>query len=234
MSKKNEEIDFGDVIEKLYYFLKLKLNFDDIQAGTTIASLILLPVSGYLGFLNNDMIFITMFFITIAIDVFVIVYSVIKLKYFKNAKVNFIKEFEEKLKANKKIIVSTIQDVNVLNPYEFETFAREYFKRNGYRAWNTQKSYDKGADVVAEKGKLRTVIQVKHSRKSLSPYAVYQVMRAKHAYHAEVGVLFTNSQLTSGAILDAQRDDIKEINGHMISKYLRNNDPIEIRKTSKF
>lgn len=220
--------DFEIVVEKMYWFLKTKLHFDDIQASTTIASIILLPITFYLGIANVSAAFKNMFFITVGLDILVLFYSFIKFKYFKNAKIHFIKESITKLERNKKITISNIQDVNNLNPYEFEAFAKLFFIRNGYMAWNTQQSHDNGADVIAEKGKLRTVIQVKLSKNSLNGYAVYQVVRAKHAYQAEKGVLFTNSQLTNGAILDSQRDNVIVINGHDIGKYLRNNDPIVI------
>ncbi|PAT01089.1 hypothetical protein CI105_08545 [Candidatus Izimaplasma bacterium ZiA1] len=184
-----------------------------------------------LVFTSGDPLFISIFYTGVGTALVIIIYSIIKFKYFKNARINFIKEFQEKIEKNKKIIVSNIQDVNNLNPYEFESFAREYFKLKGYRAWTTQKSHDNGADVVAEKGKNRKVIQVKHSKKSINPYAIYQVVKAIDSYEADNGVLFTNSKLTNGAILDSQRcGNIEVINGHTISKYLRNNEPIIIRK----
>ena len=230
-NKKQDELGIDEFLEKVYHYLKFKLHFDDVQAIGTMVALIIMPIAGYLGFTSGDPLFIRIFYTGVGTAVTVILYSLIKFKYFKNARINFIKEFQEKIEKNNKIIVSNIQDVNNLNPYEFESFAREYFKLKGYRAWTTQKSHDNGADVVAEKGKNRKVIQVKHSKKSINGYAIFQVIKAIDSYEADKGILFTNSALTSGAILDSQRyENIEIINGHSISKYLRNNEPIIIKK----
>lgn len=226
MAKMNKKDNFELILEQIYFFLKDRFGFDDIQAVVFIISILVLPLSAYIGFSSTNIILIRIFAITLSISVLTIIYSIIKYKYFNNIKLNFIKEFKNKIELKKQIVVSNIQDINNLNPYEFEKFAKEFFKIKGYAAWNTQASHDNGADVIAEKDNVRIAIQVKHKKKSLVGYDVYQVKRAMSSYKAEQGILFTNSELTSSAILDAQRDNVQVINGHDISKHLRNSNPI--------
>lgn len=228
-NKKEDEYTIDDLVQKLYNYLKYKLNFDDIQATMTIFSLIVLPLSGYLGFSNYDTIFIQLFCGTLIVDLIVLIYSILKYKYMQNSRKNFVNDFKEKMKKNSKLVISNIAQVNDLSPYEFELFAKEYFKIKGYRTSPTQKTHDKGADVIIERGKYRTVVQVKHSKNTIKPYAVYQVVMAKKDYEADKCILFTNSDLTRTATHYAQTDQIQVINGHSISKYLRNNDPIRIK-----
>ena len=48
--------------------------------------------------------------------------------------------------------------------------------------------------LLTTKGKFTIIIQVKHSKKSLSGYIAYHMIRAKYAYKAEKGVLLSNNQ----------------------------------------
>ena len=84
MASKKKEMTIDDVLQSIYYFLKEKLNFDDIQATTTIASIILLPITIVFGFLYTQIEMLqTSLYITIGLDVAVLLYSIIKYKYLK-------------------------------------------------------------------------------------------------------------------------------------------------------
>lgn len=54
MPNKKKELTIDDILEKIYYFLKEKLSFDDIQAITFIASIILLPFSLFFGYIYSN------------------------------------------------------------------------------------------------------------------------------------------------------------------------------------
>lgn len=224
MSKKKNELTLDDIIESIYYFLKNKLNFDDIQATTFISSLFLIPISLLLGFLYMQIsTFQIALYITIGLDISVIVYSILKFKYFKNKRINFVKELE-----NKTVEISNIDDVNKMNPIEFEYFVRELFARQGYKSWTTKKTNDDGADVVAEKNNERIAIQVKHSTKTINGYGVYQAERGKHNYKADRAILITNNEFTNQAKLDAIRLDVKLMDQHDISLFLRKISKIKV------
>lgn len=225
MSKKNKELSFDDVIEYIYYFLKDKLKFDDVQAITMICSILLIPISVIFGFLYVKLeTFQISLFITLGIDLAVIVYSIVKFKYFKNKRIYFIKQFNDKI-----IEVKNLEDINKLNPIEFEFFVKEYFIRKGYKAWTTKKSYDNGADVIAEKNDEQISIQVKHSLKSINGYSVFQADRGRYNYKADKAILVTNSELTNQAKLDAMRYNVEFIDKHELSQYLRKNKSINFK-----
>lgn len=222
MSNKNQNgIDIA--LEKFYYFLKNKLKFDDVQATALILSLILIPLSLFLGFFYTKIeTFQLVFYITLFADALVVLYSVIKFKYFKNKRINFIKEFEHKT-----IEVKSVEDLDELNPLEFECFVREMFIKQGFRAWTTKRSHDKGVDVVAEKGTERFVIQVKYSSKSVNGDAIFQVNYGKTDYKANKAIVVTNSKFTDRAILYAKQYKVDLIDEGNISRFLRNNPSIK-------
>lgn len=223
MTKKKKDLTVDDILESLYYFLKNKLSFDDIQAITFISSLVLIPTSLLFGFLYTQIsTFQIALYITLGLDLVVITYSIIKFKYFKNKRINFIKELE-----NKTIEINNTDDVDNLNPIEFEYFVREFFSKQGYKSWTTKRTHDNGADVVAEKNSERIAIQVKHSMKAINGYGVYQAERGKHNYKADKAILITNNEFTNQAKLDAIRLDIKLIDEHDVSQFLRKNPNIK-------
>lgn len=223
MKKEKKELNFDDILETIYYFLKEKLKFDDIQAIAFLSSIILIPLALFLGFFYTQIqSFKLVLYITLGLDLIVIVYSIVKFKYFKNKRIFFIEQME-----NKVIEVKDIQDIDNLNPIEFEYFVRELFSLQGYSAWTTKKTYDNGADVVAENSNERIAIQVKHSSKSINGYGVYQAARGRRNYKADKAVLITNNEFTSQAKLDAIDSNVTLIDAHDISKFLRNNKSVK-------
>lgn len=224
MSKNNNESEFDKIIEKMYFLLKDKLRFDDIQAVTFISSIILIPLGLFFGFFYTQIeSFQLVLYITIVSDLLVIAYSIIKFKYFKNKRIFFTQQV-----VNKSIEVKDIQDVNELNPIAFEEFVREMFVRQGYKAWTTKKTHDNGADVIAEINNERVAIQVKHSTKAIAGYGVYQTVRGKNNYKAEKAILVTNNEFTNQAKLDAIDYSIELRDVHYISQYLRKNGVVKI------
>ena len=224
MKRKKKDIKFDDVLESVYYFLKDKLRFDDIQSITFLASVFLVPFSLFFGFFYTQIeTFQASFYITVGVDFAVVIYSVVKFKYFKNKRIDFIEKLEKK-----SIEVKSIEDIDDLDPIEFEFFVRELFIKKGYKSWTTKRSNDNGADVLAEKGDELIAIQVKHSSKSLTAFAVYQTREGKISYKADKAILVTNSELTNKAKLSAIRDDIEVFDRSDISLFLRKNSSIAI------
>lgn len=225
MSKNKKETTFEEILYKIYYFLKNRLRFDDIQAVTFIMSLFLIPISLLFGFIVMQMnSFKIVFYIFMAIDIIVIIYSIVKFIYFKNKRIYFLEKLETKI-----IEVNDIEGVNNLNYVEFEHFVKEMFVLIGYKSWNTKRSHDKGADVVAEKNNERIVIQVKHSKASVSKRAVYQTEEGKRYYKADKALLITNNDFTDGTRTTAKLFEIDLVDGHDISKFLRDNGSVKIK-----
>jgi len=223
MPKNKNESPFDQIIEKIYYLLKDKLGFDDIQAVTFISSIILIPLGLFFGFFYTQIeSFQLVLYITIVSDLLVIAYSIIKFKYFKNKRIFFTKQL-----VNKSIEVKDIQDVNELNPIAFEEFVREMFIRQRYKAWTTKKTHDNGADVIAEKNNERISIQVKHSVNSINKFAVFQADAGRFNYKADKSILVTNSEFTNQAKLYANHYSVDLLDTHDISLFLRKNGSIK-------
>ncbi|MDD4212028.1 MAG: restriction endonuclease [Bacilli bacterium] len=224
MNNKSKKNTIDNLIENTYYFLKEKLNFDDIQAITLMASIILIPVSVFFGFFNMKMeMFRTTLYITLGLDFLVVIYSTVKAKYFNNKRIFFARKLQ-----NMTIEVKDMDDVNKLDPIAFEYFVKEMFVRKGYKAWTTKRTHDNGTDVIAEKGNERISIQVKHSSKPINDYAVYQTRRGKIISKANKAILVTNNELTNQAKLAANYDTIEFIDSHDISLFLRKNGTIKV------
>lgn len=226
--KKNNNNDFDRIIEYSYFILKSKLKFDDLQAAVFISSILLLPVSYFLGFESNIELFKDLLFVTVIIDICTVVYSFLKIKYFKNRK----KENIEVLK-NKSIIIKDLNDLNKLNPDIFEFFTLEYFRSKGYKGFKTQKSHDKGADVIVWKDNLKTVISSKFVSKPLSKKEINNVYYSKEEYKADYAIIFTNNTFTNQAEKFSKVFNVKLIDGHDIDKYLRKVNPIELTLKEK-
>jgi len=121
----------------------------------------------------------------------------------------FIKHIESHLDTN----------FSNLDPYEFESFVAELFNKMGYSTKVTPRSKDHGLDVIAEKDKEVTVIQVKqYNSEKVSADEVRETIGSKaiydNQYNYEVSekkpripvkaVVVTNSYFTDSAKEDAK------------------------------
>lgn len=226
--KKNE---FDIILEKTYLILKNTLKMDDVQAIVIISSIILLPITYFFGIGYTKISqFELAFYITLGIDILTIIYSIVKFKYFQNKRLYFIKEFEKKIEENQKLEIKSFLDLDKLNGYEFELFAREYFLIQGYEAVTTQRSHDHGADVIAWKEKDKYVIQAKKYSKPVDYFAIVQANHAKKRYSADHAILITNQDITNQAKEYAETYNVEVINGHEIDKFLRKKQSVVIKK----
>lgn len=224
MSKKNETNKLDMYLERIYIFFKKRLNFDDFQAVVAVTSIILLPFSIVFGYwLSKIQTFQIMMFVTMGLDIIAVIYSVVKPYYKKKKRI----QLEDQLR-KKSIEVIDMDDVNRLEPTAFEAFVREYYKQQGYKAVVTKASHDHGADVIAEKGEDRVVVQVKHKDKPVGRMAVLEVNEARYTYKADEAVVITNNEFTSSAIKCAYEKKVKLIDVNIISQFFRKNKKITI------
>lgn len=120
-------------------------------------------------------------------------------------------------------------DVNTMNEYLFEAFAAVYFEKLGYKTMVTQRSGDKGVDVVAENGKDCKAIQCKHTKGKVGVEAVGEVVAGLKYYEAKLGkkyspVVFTNAYLTNSAQDLAIQNHVEVIDGASIKKIMQTAD----------
>ncbi len=79
------------------------------------------------------------------------------------------------------------------NPYEFEHYVARILKRNGRDSRTSKGSGDQGADIIAEKGKIKLVVQCKKYKKSVGNKAVQEVHAAKTHFNADIGIVVNSS-----------------------------------------
>ncbi|NEQ64298.1 MAG: restriction endonuclease [Symploca sp. SIO2D2] len=82
---------------------------------------------------------------------------------------------------------------------EFEEFLAKIFKRLGYQVMLTKASADYGADLLIQKEGIKAVVQAKRKQGSVGIDAVQQVVAAIAYYHANLGMVITNSKFTENA-----------------------------------
>lgn len=119
-----------------------------------------------------------------------------------------------KLKKDKELkqaILSTgIEQVNNLNPYEFEKWIAEMLSLGGYETETTKKSGDYGVDVIAKKGSTTIAIQVKKYTNPLGVKCVQEVIAGMQYYNANEGwVMSTAPSFTRQAQNQASVSNIK-------------------------
>ena len=93
----------------------------------------------------------------------------------------------------------TIEDVDRMDPFNFELLLGMVFESQGYRVEETPKSGDQGADVLLEKAGERTVVQAKLYSHPVSNSAVQEAVAAKQLYGCQYALVVTNNTFTASA-----------------------------------
>lgn len=106
---------------------------------------------------------------------------------------------------------SNINQVNQMEGHEFEHYVSHLYSNLGYKTYVTKASGDYGADVIAEKNGIRYAIQCKRYKKPVGIKAVQEIVGALKVYHAQKGIVITNSTYTPAAIQLAEANQIKLI-----------------------
>lgn len=120
---------------------------------------------------------------------------------------------------------NNLDNVDSMNPYEFENYIKEIFKNKGYRSTLTEKvPSEYGADVIAIKDNEIIAIQCKHSsnQNSFGREAMYQLhSEAKIYYKATRLIAITNSIFNSNAMNLAKVHGIEVIDRNSFQKFLK-------------
>ena len=88
----------------------------------------------------------------------------------------------------------------------------------------TKKSHDYGADLILRKKDIKIVIQCKlYYKHSVGNSAVQEISTAREYYHADMGVVITNSTFTKPATILAENTGIKLIDRNQILSLINKN-----------
>lgn len=107
---------------------------------------------------------------------------------------------EEKAKLRASAIESELSFSNEMSPLEFENWCTKIISSNGWVATTTKATGDQGADVVAEKGRTRLVLQCKLYSSPVGNKAVQEAFAAQKHYMANASAVVTNATFTPSAV----------------------------------
>lgn len=92
---------------------------------------------------------------------------------------------------------------------QFEEYLCEYFKKHGYSVKLTPQTNDYGADLILNKGNVKTVVQAKRYKSKVSNKAIQEIVGAMGYYKAENAMVITNSFFTKNAYTLAEANGVE-------------------------
>ncbi len=102
----------------------------------------------------------------------------------------------------------SLKKVDKMTGIEFEEFLKIHFERLGCSAKMTKTSNDYGADLIVTYKGRKIAVQAKRYHAKIGVKAVQEVIGSMRYYHANVGLVVTNSSYTPNAITLAKVNDI--------------------------
>jgi len=140
-----------------------------------------------------------------------------------NIKADIETEIFEKNLFEKKRKVS-INDLDVLDGYEFQKVVGELFQKMGYVVENTPLSGDQGADLILTKFGEKVVVQAKRYEDKVTNGAIQEAVAAIKFYGARRAIVITTGNYTKSAHELAKANDVelidREVLTSLIAKYM--------------
>lgn len=118
----------------------------------------------------------------------------------------------------KRYLNSTIYKIDKMTGIEFEELLKCHFENLGYRAKETAKTNDYGADLIIKKDNEKILVQAKRYKNKVGIKSVQEIVGALGYYKAEKGIVITNSYFTKNAINLAKANNIKLWDRDMLTK----------------
>ena len=119
---------------------------------------------------------------------------------------NFINRLKKTSTNNQKKY--SIDDVDLMNGLEFESFIAVLFSKMGYESEVTKASGDQGIDVIASRNGNTIGIQAKCYSGSVGNGAIQEVVAGKNHYRLDKAIVVTNNVFTISAQQLAQSNSI--------------------------
>lgn len=95
-----------------------------------------------------------------------------------------------------------------MSALDFEGLCAAVLRRNGWNASTTKGSGDQGADVIADKGGIKLILQCKLHSKAVGNKAVQEALAAKHFYGAQHAAVVCKTSYTKSAKVLAQTANV--------------------------
>jgi superfamily II DNA or RNA helicase len=117
--------------------------------------------------------------------------------------------------------IDTLQ-LDKLSGEDFEKVIGELLKHQGFTSLEfTPKTFDFGADILAEKDNTKFAIQIKRSMSPVGIAAVQEVLGGMVYYGAAKGIVITNALFSSSAVELANRASIRLVDRKETKKWLQ-------------
>ena len=141
----------------------------------------------------------------------IIIYIFIAAALIAIAALTFTKVKAAIKKANKRkyYLTSSIGRIDRMTGAQFEEYLCEHFKKHGYSVKLTPQTNDYGADLVIEKGSVKTVVQAKRYNTKVSNKAIQEIVGAMGYYKANNAMVITNSFFTKNAYALASANGVE-------------------------
>lgn len=97
----------------------------------------------------------------------------------------------------KKYCVSGIREIDYMDGISFEHVCAAHLNKLGYNVKETSATNDKGADLIAKKGKDIIAVQCKRYKAKVPNSCVQEVVASMNVYGANKCMVITNSYFTS-------------------------------------
>jgi hypothetical protein len=115
--------------------------------------------------------------------------------------------------------------IDAMEGREFERAVADLLKLLEFDQVEQTPFFDKGADIVAVKGGVRTAVQVKRWSNPVGVDAVRQLIDGQKQYECDRGLLVTNSFLTEEALRSAKTWNIEVWDRRKLADYVPGDPP---------
>ena len=128
---------------------------------------------------------------------------------YENAEINFVNDsLIEVIEEQIEELYQNADYTDEIDPFEYEHYCAEEFKKNGWIAEATQGSSDQGVDVKASRDGIDLVAQCKRFAKPVGNKAVQEVVAGIKYYAANKGIVIAPNGFTKSAKKLAESSNI--------------------------
>ena len=114
----------------------------------------------------------------------------------------------------------SLNNLDHISGYEFESLLKKLFESMGYLVEQTKLSGDQGADLIVSKFGERTVVQAKRHSNKITNTAIQEVVAAIRFYKASKAMVVTTNEFTNSAIELAKANKVELIDRNIIEKWV--------------